>query len=349
MLERITQAITTHQLLTPGDRVVVAVSGGADSVALLHLFTRLQPAWKLALVVGHVDHGLRASSSEDAEFVRRLAARWRLPVAIERREVGRACADNGWSLEDGARRIRYDALQQMARRAQANRIALAHTADDQAETVLMRLLRGSGLLGLSAIPWQRTLDERATIIRPLLDVWREDVLAYLEAEGLSHCEDPSNRDLRFLRNRIRHELLPLLQQTYNPKIKHALLQLANHTHWEYRYLQTAAARQWKRVAKRHRSGAIRISVEGFNRQPKALQRQLLRQTVEALRGAVGRLEFRHWAEAERLFTERPNGAIVDLPNGLQLIRERDHVIAICARSGYTELVRRFSHDGEKEP
>ena len=132
--------------------------------------------------------------------------------------------------------------------------------------------------------------------------------------------------------------LPLLERAYNPKIKHGLLQLANLSRWDYHYLRTAAMRQWKRVAKINgTSGAIRLSVAAFRRQPNALQRQLLRQAVETLRGSLGQFEFRHWGEVERLFTERPVGTVVDLPGGLQLIRERDVVVCRCAASAKLSL------------
>ncbi len=336
---RVRQTITTHRLLPPRAGVIVAVSGGADSVALLHLLMRLQGPLTFTLHVAHVDHGLRETSAEDARFVQALGARWGVPVSVERRPVGPICEREGWSLEDGARRVRYQVLLELARRHRASRIALAHTADDQAETVLMRLVRGTGLLGLGAIPIQRPLDDEIWVVRPLLAIWRREVLAYLEEAGLAYREDETNGDRRFVRNRIRRELLPLLERDYNPNIKGALTQLAEQSRWDYAYLQEAAGRQWKRMVKVHPHpsrgvGAkpprqVAISIPMFLRQPKALQRQLVRQAILHVRGELGRFEFRHWVEAERLFVERPAGTVLDLPSGVRLRRDTAHVV--CTR------------------
>ena len=328
-LTAVRRTITVHRLLPSRARMIIGVSGGPDSVALLHALTNLQSEWKWTLHIAHLDHGLRPASRQDAAFVQQLGARWKLPSTIERCHVADLCRREGWSLEDGARRIRYQFLLKVARRQSASHIALAHTADDQAETVLMRLLRGTGLMGLSAIPVKRALEEM-WVVRPLLEVWRREILAYLKEEGIESRQDETNQDSRFVRNRIRHELLPILERDYNPNIKGTLAQLAEQSHWDYAYLQEAASRQWKRLAKGSAPSRVSIAVKPFIRQPKALQRQLVRQAIQRVKGDLGQLEFRHWLEAERLFLERPVGTLLDLPGGVQLRREHDRVV--CQRA-----------------
>ena len=325
LLERVRQALAAHQLIPQGARVIVGVSGGADSVALLHVLNRLRSgrAWNLHIV--HVDHRLRRESGEDANFVRRLGEEWTIPTTIERFDVRAICAREGWSLEDGARRIRYQCFLEAARRQSASHVALAHTADDQAETVLMRLVRGTGLMGLGAIPMKRQLEE-VWVVRPLLSVWRQDILAYLREARVAHREDATNQDPRFVRNRIRHELLPLLERDYNPNIKGTLTQLAEQSRWDYTYLQEAAGRQWKRLAKVKRPGHITIAVSALLRQPKALQRQLVRHAIQRAGGEPGQFEFRHWLEVERLLTQRPAGTLLHLPGGVQLRREPERIV-----------------------
>jgi tRNA(Ile)-lysidine synthase len=203
--EAVERTIRRHAMLASGDAVLVAVSGGADSVALVHTLVTLAPAWRLRLHVLHVDHGLRPDSVRDAAFVRTLGARLGVPVEVAVVAVGPG------SLEDAARVARYAALEAGARRVGATRIALGHTADDQAETVLMRLLSGSGVRGLAGIP-----PVRGAIIRPLIERRRAEVLAALASAGLPWVEDPTNRDPKFLRNRVRHELLPLLVDAWEP-------------------------------------------------------------------------------------------------------------------------------------
>ena len=328
-----------HRLLARGDRVVIAVSGGADSVTLLHALATFRSGMKLTLHIAHLDHALRFESAEDARFVAQLGTQLGIPTTVERQDVGRACKQHQWSLEEGARRIRYEFLSRVASTQRADRVALAHTADDQAETVLMRLVRGTGLLGLGAIPVVRPLREgkemtRAMIIRPLLEVWRSEILASLHKEKIPYREDASNMDARFLRNRIRQELLPLLERGYNPHIKRSLTQLAEQSRWDYAFLQHAAQRQWKRVAKISAPAHVSVSIVLLRRQPKAIQRQLIRQAVEFVQGHLRRFEFKHWLEVERLMTDDPPGAQVDLPGGLRLTRSRERLI--CRQVGSPE-------------
>lgn len=359
LLPQIEQAITIHRLLRSGDRVVVGVSGGTDSVVLLHLLTRLRSRRKLTLRIAHLDHGLRDQSGDDADFVRQLGAQWDIPVTATRVDVQPLCARNGWSLEDGARRVRYQVFLDVARRYSASRVALAHTADDQAETVLMRVMRGTGLTGLGAMAMTRTLEE-IDVIRPLLGVWRCDILSYRRAFHVPYREDATNTDTQFLRNRVRHELLPLLERVYNPKIKHVLVNLAEQSRWDYESLQAAAKRQWKRIAKVKASRAtsvkrngtrrptcdqVTIATTGFLRQHKAIQRQLVRQAIEAVRGQVGQFEFRHWLEVERLFLDRPVGTQLDLPGGVRWRREAGQVV--CRSVGSSDAAQPVPGPGQE--
>jgi tRNA(Ile)-lysidine synthase len=211
-------AVARHGLLDRGDHVLVGVSGGPDSVALLHALVLLRPEYALRLTVCHVHHGLRAEASRDAAFVEALAARLGCPARVVGVQVPHG---GGRSPEEAARLVRHAALRRVARLTGARRIALGHTADDQAETVLMRVLQGAGPRGLAGIPRRR-----GRIIRPLLDVVRATVLAHLAAHGLDAVEDATNRDPRFGRNRVRHELLPLLVAHAGPGVPAALRRLA---------------------------------------------------------------------------------------------------------------------------
>jgi tRNA(Ile)-lysidine synthase len=218
LLDAVRAAAVRGGLLAPGDHVLVGVSGGPDSVALLHALVLLRSELGLELTVCHVHHGLRPEADRDAAFVETLAARLGCPAQVVRVQVPRG---EGRSPEEAARVVRHAALARVARGVGAGRIALGHTADDQAETVLMRVLQGAGPRGLAGIPARR-----GRIIRPLLEVGRAAVLAHLAAHALDAVDDATNRDPRFLRNRVRHEILPLLAAQVGPRAPEALRRIA---------------------------------------------------------------------------------------------------------------------------
>lgn len=325
LAQRVQRTIAAHGLIRPGERVLVGVSGGADSVVLLHMLASWRAKLGLSLCVVHVDHQLRAESAREAAWVQQLATRLEIPFIAQRCDVRSLCAEHGWSLEDGARRARYQCFAAAAAQFSVHVLALAHTADDQAETVLMRLLRGSGLTGLGGIPMTRLL-ERVRVVRPLLSVWRQEILAYLQQQELSCQDDASNADVRFTRNRIRHQLLPLLERDYNPRTKSALVQLAEQCRDDSAYLEHLAGRHWKRLAKVSRSGEISIAVHSLARQAISLQRYLVRRAVREVRGELTEFEFRHWLEIESLLQDASIGAIAHLPGGVRVSRQAERVV-----------------------
>jgi tRNA(Ile)-lysidine synthase len=218
MLSTILRTVRTHALVAPGDRVIVAVSGGPDSTALMHALAHLAPRLGIALEVATVDHGLRPEARAEAELVRAHARALGLPWHGLRVDVAAARRGRA-SLQDAARRERLGALEELAARRGA-RVALAHQADDQAETVLFRVVRGTGLVGLAGIPYRR-----GPFVRPLLDVPRAEVARYVARHALPVVDDPSNADPRFARSRVRHRLLPALAAE-NPRVREALVALA---------------------------------------------------------------------------------------------------------------------------
>ncbi|MFL5308701.1 MAG: tRNA lysidine(34) synthetase TilS [Polyangia bacterium] len=218
MLSAVLRAIAAHELFDRGDRILVAVSGGPDSMALLHVLWEARERLGIGLEVAAVDHGLRPGAAAEVALVGERAAALELPfwpVAVQvRREPGRA------SLQDAARRARLDALAALAAQRGLRRVALGHNADDQAETVLFRIVRGTGLRGLGGIPYRRD-----PFVRPLLDVPRAEIERYLARRSIPFATDPSNADPRFTRARIRHQILPLLAAE-NPRVSQALIGLA---------------------------------------------------------------------------------------------------------------------------
>jgi len=317
LIEAARSAIHRHAMLAGGETVVVAVSGGADSVALLHVLTRLADELRLRLHVLHVDHGLRPDSSGDAEFVRGLGARLGVPVDVERVTVAGEA-----SLEAAARAARYAALEAHADRLGAQRIAVAHTADDQAETVLMRMLGGAGVRGLAGIP-----AVRGRIIRPLLDVRRSDVVAALHAAGLPWRDDPSNRDPKFLRNRLRHDVLPVLGASYSPDVVTALNRVSELCRETVDAIERVARRELDRLAS-FEDAAIVLPHAAVAELPRQLAAELLRQAADRLGAHAPLRAWAHRGLARVLASPPPRrpfrlgGVIVEVSSGrLRLGRE----------------------------
>lgn len=282
VLAVVRDTIRRHAMLAGGETVLIALSGGADSTALLYLLARLAPAFKLRLHALHVDHGLREESGQEAQTVRRLGEQVGVPV-----EVVRVAVSRHGSLEEAARTARYAALQAHADRLGAQRIALGHTADDQAETVVMRLLEGAGVRGLAAIP-----PVRGRIIRPLLALRPTVLVAVLKDAGIRWIEDPSNLDRKFLRNRIRHELLPVLAAVHDGDLIDPLCRVARRAREVVDALESMAVLELERMAREEPDALV------LPRGP--LAALPLPVSVEVLRQAIGRLggrtRLRAWAQ-----------------------------------------------------
>jgi tRNA(Ile)-lysidine synthase len=271
-----------HAMLAGGERVLIGVSGGADSVALLTALVTLAPELRLDLHVLHVDHQLRRDSARDGVFVEELGHRLGVPVTVKRVDVRR-----GGSIEEAARIARHAALEAVATRVGAARIALGHTADDQAETVLMRVLQGASVRGLAAIP-----PVRGRIIRPLIHARRRDVEAALRGAGCAWLEDPTNRDPKFLRNRVRHELLPLLASGYDGDVVPALVRTASLAREATEALDDLAARDLERLGHLEPDGAWTFSITALRALPAFVAPEILRQAAARLGGTA---PLRAWA------------------------------------------------------
>jgi len=316
ILDKIRNAIKKHRLLAKGDKVVVGVSGGPDSVALLYLLNSLSKELKLTLHVAHLDHMLRSNSSKDREFVQGLARRLKLPLTYAEINV-KELAKRG-SVEEIARKARLRFLFKVAKDIKAEKIALGHNLDDQAETVLMRILRGAGLFGLSGMLPQREF-RGFKIIRPLLEVRRQEIERYLRQKNIKPRLDPSNLQDIYFRNKIRHDLLPFLEKKYNRNIKEVLANLALCAGCDYDYLSALAE-------KKMGSSAKRINLKKFMKLPLSLQRLVLRLYIQRLNGDTRRLTFQHIREIQDLVSNRPPNSVVDLPRGLSLLKRQSCLI-----------------------
>lgn len=327
-LERkVRETIDRWHLLPAGDGVIVGVSGGADSLCLLHLLKRLAPEYGVRLYVGHLDHGIRPESGEDAAFVAALCRDWGLPCTIEHADVPTLARQRRLALEEAARQARYRFLGELALSLGAHTVAVAHHADDQVETVLMHLLRGSGLAGLRGMRpltllgdlrlGEAPLPSEIRLIRPLLGVTRQEILTYCQMHSIRYCFDLSNLDMTFYRNRLRHDLLPTLE-TYNPNIRQVLLRTAEVIAADYDLLRGVLEEAWARVVRTATEEMILFDLAAFRAQPLALQRSLLREAVHRLRQSLRNINWVHIENAVQVTREGETGAQATLPQGLML-------------------------------
>jgi tRNA(Ile)-lysidine synthase len=327
VIDRVRTYVARQRLLQAGDRVAVAVSGGADSVALLRVLLELRSELGLVLSVAHFHHGIRgAEADQDQEFVRELAASFDLQFHLGAGDAPAHARRRGSSLESAARELRLSWFAQLVSEGRAGKIATAHTLDDQAETVLMRLVRGAGTRGLAGI---FPAHQEKHLVRPLLAITRREVEAYLKAIGQSWREDSTNRDLSHTRNRVRHELLPLLERDFNPAIRQTLADVAEVARAEADYWSQKVASLLPRLLRPGEpsrsgrtttgaaAGALALDLSAFQALPLALRRQVLHAIGEQM-GIV--LEFSHIDQLGELIDSRVGGKRLALPGGLTAVR-----------------------------
>jgi tRNA(Ile)-lysidine synthase len=289
LIDRVVGIISRYNMFPPNARVGVAISGGADSVCLLHVLRTIRHHWNLRLTALHVNHLLRSEESDqDEQFVRDLSDSWSIPLISERVDVRALAAQHTDNLEQAARKARREFFRRHLESGGADRIALAHTRSDQAETVLFRLLRGAYTTGLSGM---RPISSGG-IVRPLLDVDRSEVEGYLSDNGITWRQDSSNSDLRFARNRIRHQLLPQLAGEWNPQLRHALARYAALAQDDEEYWTevTGSAQQ---LLEPGVGGSLILNIRDAKLLPRAVVRRLLRRAVELVRGDLRRIDFIH--------------------------------------------------------
>jgi tRNA(Ile)-lysidine synthase len=317
-LEKKLRARLRQLNISKHEPLLVAVSGGADSTALLDALAR----WKQSehLFAAHLNHQLRGAESDaDETFVRDLTRQLRVSVFIAREDVAACAAQEKKNLEATARRLRYDFLQRTAEQCQARVIVTAHTRDDQVETILLRLLRGTSAAGLQGIHAQIELEPALRLVRPLLEIPRAEVLEHCARYQLQFQHDSSNESVDFTRNRVRHELLPLLK-TFNPNVSATLLRTAAQLSEDDEYLQAEAARWADELVEEQR-----LNFQPLRGLSVALRRRVLRLWLEKTRGDLRRISTAHLMALDDLMMKGEGGSYIELPGGWCVARRRQQL------------------------
>lgn len=334
LLEKLRHTITCWQMFLPGERVLVAVSGGPDSVALCHLLRRGLPELRLDLVAAYIHHGLRgAEADEDARFVQNLGRALEVPVVTRHLDVGRWQARYGGSLQMAARTLRYRCLRQIMAEAGATKLALGHNADDQAEEILLRLFRGTGPHGLTGMP-----AARGVVARPLLECHRHEILDYLHEHGLSYRRDSSNLRPWCQRNLLRLKWLPCLQRDFNSNLNATLLRTSKILQEEEDFWKSLLEAWLERHLRRDGQNAVRIPIAPLLETHAAMQRRLLRLALEEVRGQLQGLGFHHIEALIRLCRSEKPSAEAHLPGMVTAMKDYGW-LTIGRRPGIPERIR----------
>jgi tRNA(Ile)-lysidine synthase len=333
MLSRVKKTIEKYNMLLPGERVVVGVSGGADSIGLLHALLELKE-YQPELIVAHLNHGIRGREAErDAVFVKQNAESLGLKFELGKADVPGYKKEKKLSLEEAARILRYEFFEKTRSKIGAHKIATAHTLDDQAETVLMRLMRGSGKRGLSGIP----PFSRGVIIRPLIETARPEIEKYLGSKGIRWIEDSTNKLRTMQRNRIRLDLIPELE-TYNPRIKETLSRTSDILRIEEDYIQREAEKSFRRVFTPG-GGEMRGDLKKFGRLHQALRLSMLRLAVDDLNNSLRNITSLHLLSADEFLMSDSASGEVEFPDEIVIAKGYDSFL-VTTRPG---LAHKFSY------
>jgi tRNA(Ile)-lysidine synthase len=344
LAENLNSAFRKSASLAPGERVAVAVSGGADSVALLNLMLEIRQQAGLVLSVAHFNHKLRGKASDaDEKFVEKLAAEHALEFFVARENIALRAKRERANLEEVARKARYAFFEKLVREERVAKIAVAHTADDQAETVMAHILRGTGLAGLGGIHPQA-----GAVFRPLLGVRREDLRKYLRARRRRWREDASNLDTKRMRARIRQKLMPLLRKSFQPAVVEHLCQLAELARADEAYLDAQVV-AWRKSVAQESPREIRIALADLLAGPNALKTRLLRQIVQTIKPRGGQLGANHVAAVLELAAQKDSGKALHLPGRVEVRRDRNslrfRVTEIAAQEMQKKTrPRQYSHE-----
>lgn len=324
MRDRVQQTIERYEMIRRGDRVLVAVSGGVDSMTLLALLRELQEELDLSLTVAHLDHQMRRGSAEDARTVIGQAEMLGLPVIHRDIDVPGYIRDQGLSPEQGAREVRYCFFQEAATEVGASVVALGHNLDDRVETFLINLMRGAGLEGLAGMPPVRHEGD-IRYVRPLIDCSRQEIHSFASHRGIKYRDDPTNRDPQYLRNRVRRELLPLLREL-NPNVHETVGRATETLRRTNEYLRQLARHAYEQALVDEGPGEIALHAGQLKQHGEPIRRYVIREAIRRVKGNLQEIGAVHLEDVLNQIEKGHSGNRIDLPGGVQCRYQGQQVV-----------------------
>ena len=337
IFEKTLSTIKKYNLIEKGDKIVLGLSGGPDSVCLLHILNRLREVLDIEVYAAHLNHQIRGlEAQQDALYVSQLCESLGVTFFVKSINVPQYCKDNKLSLEEGARKLRYEMFFEIKESLNANKIAIAHNMNDQAETVLMRMMRGTGLQGLKGIDYIRD----GVIIRPILDIERSEIEAYCEEHKLNPRIDSTNLESIYTRNKIRLELIPYMKENFNSNVTESIVRMSNSLKCDNEFIEEEALKQFRNISCIN-EGNLEIKIEKFKNLHKSLKSRIIRHGIKNVLGDTNFIDQKHIEEVIDLEGENKIDKRIVLPRGLFVYRQKGKLLFTTKEIVYEEI--EFSH------
>ncbi|MBY1383732.1 tRNA lysidine(34) synthetase TilS [Clostridioides difficile] len=323
IFDKVLSTINKHNLIQKGDKIVLGLSGGPDSVCLLHVLNRLKKDFNIEIYAAHLNHQIRGiEAQKDALYVSKLCEDMGIIFFVKSINVPKYCENEGLSLEEGARKLRYEMFYEIKDKIKANKIAICHNLNDQAETVMMRIMRGTGLKGLKGIDYIRD----NCIIRPILDVERSEIEEYCEAYNLNPRIDKTNLENIYTRNKIRLDLLPYMKDNFNSNVIESIVRMSNSLKSDNDYIEKEAEAKFREVSNIKEKGFVEINLDDFVCLHDAIKVRVLRNSIKHILGDTNFVDQRHIEDIMSLEDNSKVNKMLTLPRNIFVYRKKDSII-----------------------
>ncbi|CEI74229.1 MULTISPECIES: tRNA lysidine(34) synthetase TilS [Romboutsia] len=324
IFEKVLSTINKYNLIENGDKIVLGLSGGPDSVCLLHILYRLKEKLDIEVYAAHLNHQIRGiEAQKDALYITQLCENLGVTSFVKSIDVPKYCKENGLSVEEGARKLRYEMFEEIKQKTKSNKIAIGHNLNDQAETILMRIMRGTGLQGLRGIEYIRDNN----IIRPILDIDRKDIEAYCEEYELNPRIDHTNLETIYTRNKIRLELIPYMKDNFNPNVIESIVRMSNSLKTDSDYIQEESEIKFKEVSNLQED-ACEIDIQKYSKLHDAIKVRVLRKGIKHILGDTNFVDQKHIEDIMQLEDNKKIDKMITLPRGIFAYRRKNTILLI---------------------
>lgn len=334
IVDRVRSTINKYNLLQKGDKIVLGLSGGPDSVCLLHVLKQLEEEYDISIYAAHLNHQIRGiEAQKDVMYISQLCDSLGVKFFVKSINVPEYCKKHGLSIEEGARKLRYEMFYEIKQKTKSNKIAIGHNLNDQAETILMRMMRGTGLQGLKGIEYKR--DE--TIIRPILDIERSSIEAYCEKYNLKPRIDSTNLENIYTRNKIRLDLIPYIQENFNANVIESICRMGNNLKLDNDYIEQEGSEKFKEVSKLNNNESVEIILDKYIHLHKAIKSRIIRNSIKYILGDTNFIDQKHIEDVLDLENEGKINKKLVLPRGLFVYRNNDNILFTTEEITYEDV------------